>query len=393
MCRVFTIFISACRVLKGIGRQGKPIELQQNRMALGLSLLLALASGCETNSSLQPVPQGRGIYTTLLTQDMLAHLSTEDDSAVYPRQTTFGGTEIPVAVVTGCGSLTVTLELVDYAKKKSFPRAYHIGSEQSLIWLPPIGQGHYKIRLLVRGQPQASFNFFVKRDFIRTSSGRIDYDTVIRDTTAILQLNTNDVGSYILRASAHVSYGELEAAIGDLGQAIRIQPYNSATFAQRAQLYVKNNDWDNAIVDWDEVVRLNPENPAAVYDRAIAYKKHGDFAKAVGDLRRAVQLDPNSPKPKNELAWLLAVCPDANLRNGKEAVELATLSCESVKWRSGKYLDTIAAACAETGDFESAMQYQKKALDCQETVGRRRAVFQERLLLYEGHKAYHLPQE
>ena len=48
---------------------------------------------------------------------------------------------------------------------------------------------------------------------------------------------------------------------------------------------------------------------------------------------------------------MLATSPDAKLRNGRRAIELATRACELTKYKAAYILSTLAAAYAETGDF------------------------------------------
>lgn len=60
----------------------------------------------------------------------------------------------------------------------------------------------------------------------------------------------------------------------------------------------------------------------------------------------------------NNLAWLLATCPDAALRDGKRAVALITPAMD----QSVQMLDTLAAAKAEAGNFVDAVQLQRQSI-------------------------------
>ncbi len=66
---------------------------------------------------------------------------------------------------------------------------------------------------------------------------------------------------------------------------------------------------------------------------------------------------------RSSLAWLLATCPDDRIRNGTQALAIIKPLVEARDTPSASLLDTLAAAYAETGDFEQAEQNQQKAID------------------------------
>ena len=78
-------------------------------------------------------------------------------------------------------------------------------------------------------------------------------------------------------------------------------------------------------------------------------------------LHEIASIAPDSPALKNELAWIFATHPDASLRDGSRAVELAERACALTKRKQPALLATAAAAYAEAGKFPQAMSSARDA--------------------------------
>ena len=71
-------------------------------------------------------------------------------------------------------------------------------------------------------------------------------------------------------------------------------------------------------------------------------------------------------------------------RDGKSAVAFATKACELTEWKDPGSLETLAAACAESGEFDAAVKWQTKAIGLlsdekqQEHYGTRLTLYQQR---------------
>jgi len=88
----------------------------------------------------------------------------------------------------------------------------------------------------------------------------------------------------------------------------------------------------------------------------------GRFVERVEVLERASGLCPESASTLNNLAWALATSPDPAARSGTRAVQWARRALAVRGADDPAFLDTLAAAYAEAGDFPEAIRIEERAL-------------------------------
>jgi serine/threonine protein kinase len=136
----------------------------------------------------------------------------------------------------------------------------------------------------------------------------------------------------------------------------------------------------------------NPLPNPALAQELLARRRmsNGDFAGSVAAWKEAIRLDPRGSLTLNNLAWVLATGPD-EIRDGKQAIALATRACELTAWKQPVFLDTLAAAYAEVGKFDQAVEFQKKALAFPAFEKLYGSSVRKRLALYIQKKPYREP--
>jgi tetratricopeptide (TPR) repeat protein len=137
------------------------------------------------------------------------------------------------------------------------------------------------------------------------------------------------------------------------------------------------------------VPQESPIGAIAYGVRSEARKALQDYEGAKMDLEDALLANSRSPMMLNNLAWLLATCPRAELRDGARAVALATQACELSQWKHPSHLGTLGAAYAAVGRSHEAVTMQMRALQSPEYRKEHGEKAQERLELYAAGKPFH----
>ena len=193
--------------------------------------------------------------------------------------------------------------------------------------------------------------------------------------------------------------GPLQAALAEAPQDLEARQY--MVFARLAA-----RQTPDALAAFRDVLRQDPKNgqvlaelaklvtarPKDAYTRsfaAYALVEAKLTAAAAAEFREVIGLEAKNVGALNSLAWIEATCPDAKLRNGKEAVRLAETAA-GMRKDDPQTLDTLAAAYAEAGRFKEAVATAKKAEQLVQKSKDRdlSAGIAARMKLYEAEKPF-----
>ncbi len=201
------------------------------------------------------------------------------------------------------------------------------------------------------------------------------------DFSRVIQLNPKFAKSFSNRATLYVQAGDLQSALDEYDRALQLDDTLVAAHMGRGRVCHLLGRLEEAMVHYDSAVQLNTVSAQIVCSRADLLADMGRYAAAMADYARAIDLQPDFAHAYRNGAWLLATCPDADLRDAENALVGAQRAVEYAYGERYAALDTLAAAQANAGEFPTAIATVQQAIDIAPEEARQ--AYKVRLQLYE----------
>ena len=163
--------------------------------------------------------------------------------------------------------------------------------------------------------------------------------------------------------------GQLDAAIGHYRLAVAADPKLEGPHHNLALLLREKGDFNGAIEHLRSAIELDPGRVETRMQLGETLISAGRYAEASASLREGLELQPQNIIMNNDLAWLLATCPQAPLRDGQQAVQISERLVATTDRKMPEVLDTLAAAYAEAGRFDDAVKTIQEALAVSKASG------------------------
>lgn len=226
-----------------------------------------------------------------------------------------------------------------------------------------------------------------------------------------------------VRGNNYINSGQLNKAEEEFKKALQAKP-NAASHTSLGYVYQRQKRFENALDHYKTALEMDPKFSGALNNMAVLYYELGDINMAVKMVKDALKADPksldgylnlgtfykvmgrkgeaienfrighdNAPDDMRymyQLGWLLAVSKENNLRNGKEALQLAEIVCKYSDYNNAGALDLLAAAHAENKQFDKALDFALQAYQLALREGNKKlaAEIKKRSTLYRNNTAY-----
>src|ERR1035437_2719634 len=203
-----------------------------------------------------------------------------------------------------------------------------------------------------------------------------------------LRLNPDNAFAHKYLGDTLVAREKFAEAGTEYATALQLRP-DDVVIREAMALLVKKAETAKALASLYETLKSQPT--AEAHARIAARRTtQGEFQDAIEHYNEALRLRPDSPDVLNNLAWLLATCTDAHIRDGTQAVKLAERACELTHYHLTPMVGTLAAAYAEAGRFDDAISTAQKACTLATESGDQDLLKrnQELLVLYRAHRPY-----
>jgi serine/threonine protein kinase/tetratricopeptide (TPR) repeat protein len=190
-----------------------------------------------------------------------------------------------------------------------------------------------------------------------------DLDEAIRSYQAALRLQPDHYNSlFFLALRLAANSKRYPEAIAYFTGCIALRPNDSHAYRLRGACYSDLGQLDDAVVDMRQALRLHPDWPVNHGALGHALRRKGRPDEALAANREWIRLQPHSAAAHNNLAWILANSLDPKFRDPARAVEVARKAIELAPQGSG-FWNTLGVAHFRTGDWKASVAALEKSME------------------------------
>lgn len=182
------------------------------------------------------------------------------------------------------------------------------------------------------------------------------------DFNRVLEMHQAYPNTWFNRGELRAQQQDFSGALSDYNEALRLNGREPQYYASRGLALYRLGRIRESMADFNNAVRMNPRDAHALVARGDAYREQGDYSRAATDYRTAMQVNPKFGRGYQAAAWLMVTCPEERFRNAELGLNTAKKAIELDGDEDYRYSETLAAALANMGQYDTAKEIAKTAL-------------------------------
>ncbi|HEX4121459.1 MAG TPA: tetratricopeptide repeat protein [Verrucomicrobiae bacterium] len=172
-------------------------------------------------------------------------------------------------------------------------------------------------------------------------------------------------------AIGYLQAGRVADGIAQLRAALKLNPADTETQYNLAQALNQEQQWPAAAEILKPLAAARPADSKVQFQFGLALEHLGQTRDAMSHYAAALLKNPDYVDALQHLAWIAATDSRPELRNGNEAVELASHACDLTEQKRPAILLTLSAAYAEAGRYLDALSTATRAEELAKAQGQR----------------------
>ena len=180
---------------------------------------------------------------------------------------------------------------------------------------------------------------------------------------------SNNAAAQTNLGQAYFEKGAIDKAITHYQSALQIDDNQVLAHSALGLALLEAGRPDESVTHLRKALEIDPNFADAHYNLGNTFLQMGRANEAIAQYYQTLEINPHDIETLNNTAWVLATWPEAEVRDGTRAVELAERADSFTHGESPVISATLAASYAEAGRAADAVKSAKRALRLATALG------------------------
>jgi tetratricopeptide (TPR) repeat protein len=224
----------------------------------------------------------------------------------------------------------------------------------ALSWIQ-LSYWHDSIQLFSHALDITRSNVFSEKNLTYAYSEAGRGTEAIPHYQALLKMKPDDLAVRYNLGLVLLAADRPQAAADQFTESLKRSPNSDKLHNNLGIALAQQGKFDSAGEEFTRAIELNPQFPWPRLNNGVILQQKGLASAAISNYTQAVKLQPEWGEALDNLAFLLATCPETEGRDTTKAIAISNQANDLVKRKSPFFLRTLAVTYAADGQYSNAV--------------------------------------